>query len=115
MATGTLTITLGDGTKLTGIGVNGSDFVSVNELSAATFAGKLSNVAITGSDDGGLGLLGVHDHMKLVGGVRHYTREEHGVDEGYYFMLRDVTAEEIEALRNRGDIDYIAMMTGVQL
>ena len=52
--------------------------------------------------------------MELVQ-IAHYTQATHGMEDGYYFVLRDIPAAEFEALRNRGDIDYIAMMTGVEL
>ena len=52
--------------------------------------------------------------MELVQ-IAHYTKAVHGCDDGYYFVLRDIPEVELEALKNRGDIDYIAMMTGVEL
>ena len=48
MAKGTLTITLADGTQLGGLGMNGNNFFSKTEVTAQTFAGKLSRVVITG-------------------------------------------------------------------
>ena len=52
--------------------------------------------------------------MELVQ-IAHYTQATHGLADGWYFALREIPAAELEALRNRGDIDYIAMMTGVEL
>ena len=115
MATGTFTITLADGTQLGGLVLNGNNFVSKTEVTEATFKGKLSKVTITGDAEADeAGLIGTHEHMELVQ-VAHYTQAVHGLDDGWYFTLRDIPAAELEALRNRGDIDYIAMMTGVTL
>ncbi len=33
----------------------------------------------------------------------------------WWFILREMSAAELKELKNRGDIDYIAMMTGVTL
>ena len=95
--------------------LNGNNFVSKKEITADTFRGKLSKVTITGDAEADeAGLIGTHRHMELVQ-IAHYTQATHGMEDGYYFVLRDIPAAEFEALRNRGDIDYIAMMTGVEL
>ena len=115
MAKGTFTITLADGTQLEGLELNGNNFVSDEEVTEATFAGKLSKVTITGDAEADeVGLIGEHHNMELVQ-IAHYTQAVHGCKDGYYFILRDIPTSELEALKNRGDIDYIAMMTGVEL
>ncbi len=79
------------------------------------FAGKLSRVTITGdSEADGEGLIGTHESMELVQ-IAYYTQAVHGCKDGYYFVLRDILESELERLRERGDIDYIAMMTVVEL
>ena len=109
------TLKFSDGSQMTGLKLNGNNFVSVVEVSAADFRGKLSGVEITGTGEGVDGsICGVHEHMELVQ-VVHYTRGVHGVADGWYFVLMDIPAEEYEALKNRSDIDYIAMMIGVTL
>ena len=115
MEKGTFTVTLADGTQLAGLGLNGSNFVSKTEVTPETFKGKLSKVAIEGDAEADeAGLIGTHHNMELVQ-IAHYTQALHGCEDGFYFVLRDIPAAELEALRNRGDIDYIAMMTGVTL
>ena len=95
--------------------LNGSNFVSNKEVTAETFRGKLSKVVIEGDAEADeAGIIGTHHNMELVQ-IAHYTQATHGMADGYYFVLRDIPAAELEALRNRGDIDYIAMMTGVTL
>ncbi|MBQ7544943.1 MAG: hypothetical protein IJT02_08370 [Synergistaceae bacterium] len=115
MEKGTFTVTLADGTQLSGLGLNGNNFVSKKEVTADTFRGKLSKVIIEGDAEADeAGLIGTHHNMELVQ-IAHYTQATHGCEDGYYFVLREIPAAELEALRNRGDIDYIAMMTGVEL
>ena len=115
MEKGTFTITLADGTQLGGLELNGNNFVSKDEVTKGTFRGKLSKVTIEGdakADEAGL--IGEHENMELVQ-IAHYTQAVHGCDNGYYFVLRDIPEAELETLKNRGDIDYLAMMTGVEL
>ena len=115
MAKGTFTVTLADGTQLSGLELNGSNFVSKTEVTPETFKGKLSKVIIEGDAEADeAGLIAMHENMELVQ-VAHYTQATHGLADGWYFSLRKIPAAELEALRNRGDIDYIAMMTGVEL
>ena len=108
MAKGTFTVTLADGTQLGGLELNGNNFISKTEVTPATFAGKLSKVKIDGPDDvDDAGLRGEHEHMQLVQ-VKKYGDE-------WWFILRKMSASELERLQNRGDIDYIAMMSGITL
>ena len=88
--------------------LNGNNFISKEEITPETFAGKLGLVLIEGdakADEAGL--IGEHEHMELVQ-VKKYGEE-------YWFILRDMSASELQELKNRSDIDYIAMMTGVEL
>ena len=115
MEKGTFTVTLADGTQLGGLELNGNNFVSKTEVTEGTFKGKLGRVVIAGDAEADeAGLIGEHENMELVQ-IAHYTQATHGCEDGYYFVLRDIPAAELETLRNRGDIDYIAMMTGVEL
>ena len=115
MAEAIYTLKFSDGSQMTGLKLNGNNFVSAVEVSARDFRGKLSGVEIAGTGEGVDGsICGLHEHMELVQ-VAHYTQVEHGLPDGWYFVLRDIPAEEYEALQNRSDIDYIAMMTGVTL
>ena len=115
MEKGIFTITLADGTQLSGLELNGNNFVSKTEVTEETFRGKLSKVIIEGDAEADeAGLIGEHHNMELVQ-IAYYTQAIHGCDDGYYFVLRDIPASELEVLKNRGDIDYIAMMTGVEL
>ena len=108
-------ITLADGTQLSGLELNGNNFVSKTEVTEETFRGKLGKVVISGNAEADeSGLIGEHEHMELVQ-IAHYTQATHSMPDGWYFVLRDIPPDELERLQARGDIDYIAMMTGVEL
>ena len=36
-------------------------------------------------------------------------------DEEYWFVLRTMTKKELQDLKNRADIDYLAMMSDIEL
>ena len=50
----------------------------------------------------------IHQQMALVQNVRHE-------DGRYWFILRDVTAEELASAKLRSDIDFIVMMADIEL
>lgn len=111
----TFTVTLADGTQLTDLELNGQNFVSQNEVSGSTFAGKLGKVIIDGDKEADeAGLIGTHHNMELVQ-VAHYTQATHGMPDGWYFVLRDIPAAELEKVKMKSDIAYMSMMTGIDL
>ena len=111
----TFEIALADGTQLAGLELNGNNFVSQNEVTEATFAGKLSHVVISGDKEADeAGLIGEHGQMQLVQ-VAHYTQKTHGMPDGYYFVLRDIPAAELEMAQLKGTVAYVSMMTGYEL
>ena len=108
MTNKTFTVTLADGTQLGGLELNGNNFITTQGITESTFAGKLSRVIISGDANADMfGLIGEHHNMELV------QIQKHGAEN--WFILRDIPAGELERMQNRGDIDYIAMMTGVEL
>ena len=110
MEKGTFAVTLADGTSITGLELNGNNFISKTEVTPEMFAGKLAHVTIEGPEGAdGAGLLGEHEHMEL---VRCQKDDALG---GWAFVIRDIPAENLEKLKLRGDIAYVAMMAGVDL
>lgn len=79
----TWTVTLADGTALEGLGLNGNNFISGKKLTDADFAGKLEHVSITDGETT-TGLV----NAELVQCMQ-YGKE-------YWFVLREMTAEELE-------------------
>lgn len=98
----TYKIVLENGTIIDNLKLNGNNFVTKEELSADTFIGNLSVVTI---NDGENDM--VYENMSLVQLVKY--------DDEYWFILRTMTQKELQDIKNRSDIDYIAMMTNVEL
>lgn len=96
-------ITLADGTIIDNLTLNGNNFISRTPLDESVFAENCHPVIINdGNSDE------VHADMELVQIVH--------VDEGdYWFVLRDISAEELSKIKLQSDLEYVAMMTGVEL
>ncbi len=93
---------LSDGSEIEHLRLNGNNFISDTKLTEDMFAGKLSPVTICdekGQEE--------HEHMELVQLVK--------MGQEYWFVLRDITEKELADIQTRADIDFIAMMTGVDL
>lgn len=94
-----ITIALSNGTELTGLELNGNNYISPEKLTEDTFADGLSPVVINGEE---------HEQMALVQCIQH-------ADGRTWFILRDATAEEVAQAKLRADIDFLALMTDVEL
>lgn len=103
------TIILSDRTTIENLRMNGNNFVSKTEISESIFDGKLSIVVISDNT----GWEETHHNMQLVQVV--YYDESYGVEPGWYFVLRDLSEEEIFRNKVLSDIDYIAMMADVDI
>lgn len=95
-------ITLADGTVIDNLRLNGNNYISDKELTADMFLGNLAKVIV---NDGERDT--VYENMELVQIVKH--------DEEYWFVLRTMTKRELQDLKNRADIDYLAMMSDIEL
>lgn len=95
-------VTLADGTEITGLTLNGNNFISGNPIDRNIFTDNLSPVIITEGNSEE-----IHDSMDLI----HLTVME----DKTWFALRDMTANELTAIKTRSDIDYIAMMCDIDL
>ncbi len=108
-------ITLSDGTTIDKLAVNGTNFVSKTEVKPEDFSGRLNHVVISCDDETDTdGLAGEYYNMELVQ-IAHYTKEKHGCDDGWYFVLREIPAAELETVKMQGDIAYLSMMSGIEL
>lgn len=93
------TITLSDGTKLRDLSLNGNNFISkARVITEDIFDFNLSPVMI-GDEE--------HEQMALV------QIQEH--EDGYYFILRDLSQAEKAEAKMKSDIEYIAMVSGIEL
>ena len=98
----TWTITLADGATLEGLKLNGNNYISGNPLTEADFAGKLEHVTITDGET-----TTELTNVELVQCMQYGTE--------YWFVLREMTAEELTAAKVQASIDYIAMMDDIDL
>lgn len=95
-------VTLADGTEISGLKMNGNNFISAKQIDPAIFDGNCSPVIISDGEKEEN-----HQAMELV----HLTR----MGEAYWFALRDMTPDELEAIKSRSDIEYIALMCDIEL
>ena len=98
----TYKIILADGTVLSNLKLNGNNFVSDAEVTEDQFIDNLDPVVINDgeTDD-------VHEHMALVQIIKY--------GEQYYFVLRDRTPDELLRIKMQADIEYLAMMSDIEL
>lgn len=96
------TITLDDGRKITDLTLNGNNFVSQTEITEDIFTGNLKTVTFSSGEREET----YHD-MELIQIARY--------DDGWYFILREIPENEKKERQVRSDIDFIAMMTDVEL
>lgn len=96
------TITLEDGTQITNLRMNGNNFVSQNPINPEIFEGKLGEVIIS---DGATNER--HTNMELVQ-IMPFEGE-------YYFVLIDIPESQLKERKLRSDVDYIAMMSDIDI
>ena len=96
-------ITLGDGTEISNLKLNGNNFISTEKIEESVFADNCSPVTIS---DGTTET--VHPNMELVQIVEQIPGE-------YWFVLRDISEEEFARTKMQSDIAYIAMMSNIEL
>lgn len=97
------TIILADGTSIENLRLNGNNFIARTMIDPAIFAENCSPVTISdGTNEE------VHSDMELV----QVTKSDSG---DYWFVLRDISEEELSKIKMQSDIEYVAMMTGVEL
>lgn len=95
-------ITLADGTILDDLKLNGNNYIFSGVLDMSVFEGNLSPVVISDGENEEN-----HNHMELVQTV--------AMEGDTWFVLRDVPEREIMQTKLSADIDYLAMMCGVEL
>lgn len=95
-------ITLADGTEIRNLRLNGNNFISDAPISETIFDGNGSTVIINDGETDEF-----HENMKLV--------QITPVGDEYWFVLRDLTAAELKQIKMQSDIEYVAMMAGVEI
>lgn len=95
-------ITLQDGTKLENLRLNGDNFISDTRIDASLFDKNCAEVLISDGETEKR-----HTNMELIQIVK--------MGEEYWLALGDIPEDELEKRKIRSDIEYIAMMTDVEL
>lgn len=96
-------VTLADGTIIKNLVKNGDNFISRSEIEEDLFEDNLSSVTINDGEREE-----VHSNMAL-------TQVTHPNQLEWWFVLRDLTPEEISMLKLKSTVEYIAMMADVEL
>ena len=99
-------ITLADGTQLKNLGLNGNNFISETKITEKDFKEKLSKVIFEGKVEE-KNFKQEYNNMELVQ-IAHY-------EDGYYFVLREIPQEELDKLKMQSDIEYLAMMSDIDM
>lgn len=95
-------ITLADGTVINNLTMNGNNFISNEAIKASIFEANCCPVTINdGTSEE------VHENMELV--------QITSVEGKSWFVLRDLTEREITTAKMQSDIEYVAMMSGINL
>lgn len=96
-------ITLADGSIIENLKLNGTNYISSKAVDPNIFYNNCSPVIINdGTSEE------IHNYMELV----QVTEEDNGE---YWFVLRDISSEELSQIKIKSDIEYLAMMTGIEL
>ncbi len=103
MDTKTYTITLADGTVLDDLKLNGNNFISNTAINADIFDENCSPVIISDGVNSE-----THNNMEFV----QLMEQEPGK---YWFVLRELSASELAQIKMQSDIEYVAMMAGIEL
>lgn len=103
MEKGTFKITLADGTVIDDLGLNGNNYISPKKLTEDDFDGNLDHITIEDPD----GNVEELENMELVQ-VKKYGKE-------YWFVLRQLSEQELKDLKTQANIEYIAMMADIDL
>lgn len=98
----TYKITLADGAVIDNLKLNGNNFISKTRIAAEMFLDNCSPVIVSDGENND-----VHENVELV-----RLSEMNGE---YWFVLRDIPADELEKIKMQSDIEYVAMMAGIEL
>lgn len=107
MEESTYSIELADGTVINGLTLNGNNFVSLAPVDPAIFANNLHPVVITETPVEGDPVVEEHEYMDLV--------QVSKMGNEHWFILRDILDGELDNIKIRADVDFIAMMTDIEL
>ena len=96
------TLKLADGTQIKNLGMNGNNLISKNKVDETLFEDNLSTLTITGEEET------IVLHNAMFTGQREFK-------DGWYFSFTEIPPQKRVNISVNGRLEYIAMMTGVDL
>ncbi len=99
------TITLSNGNVIGDLKMNGNNFVSQVEITKDMFRGGLDTVTVSDNMGGEV----KYHNMELIQIATYPTMA------GWYFILAEIPESQIREEKVRSDVDYIAMMSNIDL
>ncbi len=97
------TLTLADGTCLTGFSKNGDNFVSTTEVDEGIFENNLSKMIVSDGETET-----TYYNVELIA-------QRQWFDGTYYLAFREMADQEIREATINAKIDYLAMMSDIDL
>lgn len=101
-------VKLSNGRELNNVHLNGNNFYTTYKIDKSIFEGGLKTVIVSDGETEQ-----VCDNMELLQLVE-YT-ENMGITPGWYFVFGDIPEEKMRYAKLESDMEYLSMMTGVDL
>lgn len=95
-------ITLADGSEIENLTLNGDNFISKTRVTESMFQNNCSPLVISDGTNNE-----VHEQAELI--------QLSKMNGEYWFAFRDISVEELEKMKMQSDIEYVAMMAGIEL
>ncbi len=105
----TYTIVLSDETKLTNISLNGNNFVSKTEITEDIFEGRLSKITVIDNESSKQYVM---HNVRL---LQIQTYPDIPDLPGWYFVLQEIPQSELEMMKIKANMEYLAMMSDCEL
>ena len=107
----TWTVALADGTLIENLTLGGNNFQSETEITADIFDGNLSEVHISASDGDMTGCA----YSDTLHNAELVQITHDNPDGKWWFILRELSEDELFKMRVRAQLDYIAMNSDIDL
>ena len=107
----TWTVALADGTLIENLTLGGNNFQSETEITADMFDGNLSEVHISASD----GDMTRCAYPAVLHDAELVQITHDNPDGKWWFILRELSEDELFKMRVRAQLDYIAMNSDIDL
>ena len=107
------TVTLADGTAIDGLTLSGNNFIAGTEITADMFDGNLNEVHITAS--GEIAEPSPYPAVLHDAALVQILRPADTPDGKWWFILRELSPDELFRAKVQAQLDYLAMTTDTDL